>query len=208
MTKIRSFRRVFELERRIYSVDQLRLNPTGVPIRGVAYFGAVAFAALVLARLPLVGLAVRAVPWYLRDIALPAVCAAALAMLRVEGRVFHLAAWGLLRRLAARHACGLTRRAKASAAWAPRPMMILPDGSDARLRRLRYTGPGAVRVAVEHERLVRGLERDGRAVTRRGSRGSVVLRHNGEPRALANARVISLRAGAVLVVRPSRRTRG
>ncbi len=38
MIEIRSYRRVFDLERRIYSVDQLRLNPGGVPVRGVLYF--------------------------------------------------------------------------------------------------------------------------------------------------------------------------
>ncbi len=30
---------------------------------------------------------------------------------------------------------------------------MLPDGSDAGMRRLRYTGPGAVLVAVAHERV-------------------------------------------------------
>ena len=30
--------------------------------------------------------------------------------------------------------------------------MLLPDGSDGRMRRLRYRGPGAVLVAVEHRR--------------------------------------------------------
>jgi hypothetical protein len=32
--EIRSFRRVFDLERRIYRVDRLRLNPGGIPVRG------------------------------------------------------------------------------------------------------------------------------------------------------------------------------
>ena len=36
--EIRSYRRVFDLERRIYRVDRLRLNPGGVPVRGVVYF--------------------------------------------------------------------------------------------------------------------------------------------------------------------------
>ncbi len=35
MMEIRSYRRVFDLERRIYQVDRLRLNPSGVPVRGV-----------------------------------------------------------------------------------------------------------------------------------------------------------------------------
>jgi hypothetical protein len=32
---IRSYRAVFDLERRIYRIDRLRLNPSGVPVRGV-----------------------------------------------------------------------------------------------------------------------------------------------------------------------------
>ena len=40
--------------------------------------------------------------------------------------------------------------------WHPHEVLFLPDGSDARLRRLRYTGPGAVLVAVAHERCVHG----------------------------------------------------
>ena len=35
--EIRSYRAVFDLERRIYRVDRLRLNPGGVPVRGVVY---------------------------------------------------------------------------------------------------------------------------------------------------------------------------
>ena len=37
MIEIRSFRRVFDLERRVYSVDRFRLNPAGVPVRGILY---------------------------------------------------------------------------------------------------------------------------------------------------------------------------
>ena len=36
--EVRSYRRVFDLERRIYSIDRMRLNPSGVPLRGVVYF--------------------------------------------------------------------------------------------------------------------------------------------------------------------------
>ena len=38
MIEIRSYRRVFDLERRIYSIDRVRLNPGGVPVRGVDVF--------------------------------------------------------------------------------------------------------------------------------------------------------------------------
>ena len=62
---------------------------------------------------------------------------------------------------------------------------MLPDGSDARMRRLRYTGPGAVLVSVAHERVqsaalaltgrrsrltVRGLHRSDATRSRSGDR--------------------------------------
>ena len=51
---------VFDLERRIYRVDRLRLNPGGVPVRGVIYLLLIILAALITARLPLLGWAARA----------------------------------------------------------------------------------------------------------------------------------------------------
>ena len=77
--EIRSYRSVFDLERRIYSVDRLRLNPGGVPVRGVVYFLAILGGALIAGRLPLLGNAARLLPWYLGDLALPAASAAILS---------------------------------------------------------------------------------------------------------------------------------
>ena len=37
--------------------------------------------------------------------------------------------------------------------WHPEEILMLPDGSDGQMRRLRYTGPGAVLVTVAHERI-------------------------------------------------------
>jgi hypothetical protein len=97
MIEIRSYRRVFDLERRIYSVDRLRLNPGGVPVRGVVYFLAILGLGLLAAGLPLVGALAREFPWYLRDIALPSAGATVLSAVRLEGRTFHLAAQALVR---------------------------------------------------------------------------------------------------------------
>ena len=33
--EVRSYRTVFDLERRLYRIDRLRLNPGGVPVRGI-----------------------------------------------------------------------------------------------------------------------------------------------------------------------------
>jgi hypothetical protein len=37
------------------------------------------------------------------------------------------------------------------ARWRPEEILLLPDGSDGEMRRLRYTGPGAVLVTTAHE---------------------------------------------------------
>jgi hypothetical protein len=147
MTEIRSFRTVFALERRIYRVDRLRLNPTGVPVRGVVYFLALALCSLVASRLPVLGAVARAAPWYLRELALPAALAALFCLIAIEGRPFHLAALALLRyALAPRELSGLRPRRAADRRLLPDELLLLADGSDARPRRLRYTGPGAVRI--------------------------------------------------------------
>jgi hypothetical protein len=172
--EIRSYRAVFDLERRIYRVDRLRLNPGGIPVRGVVYCLAILATLALAGTLPLLGTAVRALPWYLRDLLLPAGSAALLTMIRVEGRPFHLAAAALARHaLGPRELAGLTptrggaphprpRSADAPPArvWRPEELLLLPDGSDPRPRRLRYTGPGAVRVTASREVIV--LERGAR----------------------------------------------
>jgi hypothetical protein len=165
VTEIRSYRSVFDLERRIYRIDRLRLNPGGVPVRGVVYCLAILAGVALAGEIPLAGSAVRALPWYLRDLVAPAASAGVLTMIRVEGRPFHLAATALLRHaLAPRHLTGGLRPCRPGSCsgpggrWHPGELLVLPDGSDARPRRLRYTGPGAVRVTAGRQVLV--LERD------------------------------------------------
>ncbi|HEX3510526.1 MAG TPA: hypothetical protein VHT27_05435 [Solirubrobacteraceae bacterium] len=152
MIEIRSYRRVFDLERRIYRIDHMRLNPGGVPVRGAVYALAAAGAALLLRRLPIAGAVLGAAPWYLRDVAFPLMAGAFLSVLTIEGRPFHVAVPALLRprRVAARRH-GLVA-SPSYRQWSPGEVVLLPDGSDARLRSLRYDGPGAVLVAVAYRR--------------------------------------------------------
>jgi hypothetical protein len=207
MTEIRSYRRVFDLERRIYSVDRLRLNPAGVPVRGVVYFLAILAASLLAGALPLLGGLVSGLPWYIHDLALPGALATVLSVIRVEGRAFHLAAYALVRHwLGPRRLIGTRACPAFGARWRPRELLMLPDGSDARPRRMRYTGPGAVLVAVEHERRGRALEQGGRGVARPGRRLALELVVAASARPLERAAVISLGPGARLQVDPSERT--
>jgi hypothetical protein len=193
VTEIRSYRRVFDLERRIYSVDRLRLNPGGLPLRGVVYLLTLAGASLILSRIPWLGLPLRAVPWYLGDLVLPAGAASILTVVRIDGRASHLAAGGVLRLLLGpRRVSRLHVASDVGRRWRPPMVVMLPDGSDHRFRRFSYSGPGAVLVLLGHTR--EGAEELGdigfarrRATLRiesggtsqRGSRGEVILLERG-----------------------------
>lgn len=201
MMEIRSYRKVFDLERRVYSVDRLRLNPAGVPVRGVVYFLAMVAVALAAASVPGASAAVRALPWYARDLVLPALAATAMGAIRIDGRNFHHAASSLLR-----FGCG--RRTLVGGCtpagcrrWHPTDVLVLPDGSDHRLRSLRYTGPGAVLVAVPHVRSGRAVERGSRAWARRGRGEVVALRRDPAGEVPAGTPIVSLAPGVALRVR-------
>ncbi|HEY0517343.1 MAG TPA: hypothetical protein VGD00_09500 [Solirubrobacteraceae bacterium] len=200
MIEIRSYRRVFDLERRIYSLEGMRLNPTGVPVRGIVYLLAAVVTMLALAVLPALGPLIRAVPWYLRDLAAPGVLAAVLAVVRIDGRSFHVAASAIVRhRLRARTVSHLTRASSGGTVWRPAPIAMLPDGSEGRFRRLRYRGPGAVLVLRDHRR--EGLTERDRAGIRNGRRRTLRLRSSSQPREAGQRRtVIVVAAGAGLDV--------
>jgi len=203
--EVRSYRRVFDLERRIYRIDRMRLNPGGIPVRGVIYFLAILAAALVARRIPLVSFPARTPPWYLIDLALPAAGAAVLTLIRVEGRPFHVAAHALLRYRFARPPLERMQARKTQVErWHPEDIILLPDGSDACLRRMQYTGPGGVLVALEHERDASG---SGHLLgpRSRGRRVALRLQGPGVPRqALRSRKVIALAPGARLVVSRTR----
>ncbi len=157
--EIRSYRAVFDLERRIYRVDRLRLNPGGVPVRTVVYFLGLLGGAFLGTRVPLLDRLAGVLPWYVLDLGIPALVAALLSAVKIEGRPFHLAVRSLARfRVVAWREGGLrARRSIASdasgtslARWGPPDLLLLPDGSDGRMRRLRYSGPGAVLVGVDY----------------------------------------------------------
>jgi hypothetical protein len=189
--EIRSYRAVFDLERRIYRVDRLRLNPAGIPVRGVLYWLVLLASLMLLTRVPLLGAVVRALPWYLRELALPVGAAAVLALIRIEGRPFHIAAVALARfALGPRHLSGMLPCAAPGRRWRPAELVLLPDGSDARPRRLRYSGPGAVRVGIAHTCALRRV----------GARPSVILLPLADRPAPECAQIVALARGAQLRV--------
>jgi hypothetical protein len=202
MIEIRSYRRVFDLERRIYSVDRVRLNPGGVPVRGVMYFLGLVAAGLVAGALPFLGALAGALPWYLRAIALPGAAATVLSAIRIEGRTFHLAALALVRyRVAPRRLSGVRRCAPRGERWYPPDVLVFPDGSDSRLRHLRYTGPGTVLVSVGHHRRGRAIEHGSRATAGAGVGPALTLSEPAGARRLESGQVIALGARVRLLVR-------
>lgn len=208
MVEIRSYRRVFDLERRIYSVDRLRLNPGGVPVRALAYFIAVLAAVLVLGGLPGIGLIMRELPWFLRDLGMPALLAALGTAVRIEGRPFHRAALSLvLHAFQSRTLAGLAPAAAVGQRWYPDELLVLPDGSEHRLRRFRFTGPGAVLLGVEHRRSEPALQRRALRGAGRALRPGLTIRPVPDARRLPEREVIVLAARVRLRIDRARRDR-
>jgi len=158
-TELRSYRGVFALERRIYRIDRLRLNPSGVPVRGVGYAVVLLVVAQLLQDLPLVSSLAGLLPWPIRDLIVPLALASALTVLRLDGRHAHHALLAAARYLGSRrHLSGFTACAAIGASWRPGQLVTLPDGSDSVLRSMRYRGPGQLAVRVAHwARVTHGL---------------------------------------------------
>jgi hypothetical protein len=186
--EIRSYRAVFDLERRLYRIDRYRLNPSGVPVRGVVYVLAAVLAVLVGQRVPLLGSALAALPWQARYVALPCLWGVLLTIVRIDGRPGHAALAGVLRyALAPRFTSAFAPCPRPGGRWTPPRLASLVDGSGGGRVRLRFRGPGAVRVAAAHR------------VEQRGSRLRLTVA--GGPAGDVPTRAIVVRQGATLHVR-------
>ncbi len=205
--EVRSYRRVFDLERRIYRIDQLRLNPGGVPVRGVVYFLVTLTACALVGRVPLAGALLAALPWFLPYLAAPAAVAAVLAAIRIEGRPSHTAALALLRyTCSGRRMVGVRRCTAEDRAWHPQELLLLPDGSDRRMRGMLYTGPGALLLAVEHDRELRSkarrLELVGAGMWPFGPRPLLVVSERPRAAVLRRRQAIAIAPGARVLISP------
>jgi hypothetical protein len=185
--EIRSYRAVFDLERRLYRVDGFRLNPSGVPVRGVVYVALLVALVVAAQRAPVIDALVGVLPWQARYVAIPCGAAALLTILRIDGRPAHEALVSVARWAAApRHLAGFARCARPGACWTPPPVGFIADGSG-RPCRLRLRGPGAALVRAPH-RALRGRRRPVLVVDRSGGRVDAV-------------RVVAVRAGDEIDVR-------
>src|SRR3954447_19821915 len=95
---IRSYRRVFEVDRRIYRVDRWALPvPGGVPLRAVGYFTAALIAVLITGTLPGLGDVVVSVSPPLRFVVIPLAVAVLATQAAPDGRAAHRFALDWLR---------------------------------------------------------------------------------------------------------------
>lgn len=155
---VRSHRGDFEFERRLYYIPLepgnrrvLRLNPSGIPVRGIVY-GLVGIAAMAAAtQLPLLSALLGLVPWPVTTLLMPCVTAAFLAVVKPGGRAFHVAARALVGHLLGAKSLHAFRPCPPlGRAWRPPALLMLASGAEPVCRRLRFTGPGEFWIGRAH----------------------------------------------------------
>jgi hypothetical protein len=145
--EIRSFRVVFQLERRLHRIQHWKLPlPYGLPLRGLAYGAFVLAVILVLGRLPVVGLAVGVMPPPVRFLLAPVGAGFFLSRARVDGRPAHrfLLAWGR-DRVGSRWVSAFRPiPAPGACVRFVEPIVFVPDSSGPGYRPARLVGPARV----------------------------------------------------------------
>ncbi len=141
---IRSYRLVFRRRWRIFRIQNWRIPlPGGIELRLIGYWLACLAAIAALARLPLLGLPVAALPPSLRLLVLPLLGAWTLSRWEVDGRAPHRALIGLaLWRLRPRTLAAGRRVPPPGSEVAPLDLLVLaPDLGAASYPRGRVAGP-------------------------------------------------------------------
>jgi hypothetical protein len=143
---IRSFRVVFELERRIHKIDRWRLPvPYGVPLRGVAYWALALLGLIALGSLPLAKTVVGLMPPPVRFALLPVAVAYALTQIHVDGRPAHAALRAWIRFRTAPSRIGAFRRVRAPGSVVRLGgVAVVYDERSARYRPAVVEGPATV----------------------------------------------------------------
>jgi hypothetical protein len=145
--EIRSYRVVFELERRLHRVDRFRIPlPYGLPLRTIAYALAALVLVLVVVRLPVAGTVLRELPAPARFLALPGVAAFALTQVRVDGRTAHAAGLCLMRYATAPRRIASWRATPRANIARLGDIRVAPDAGSARVRPGVVDGPAEVLV--------------------------------------------------------------
>ena len=162
---VRSYRRVFEVDRRIYRVDRWVLPvPGGVPLRGVVYFMGALLCVLAAQRLPVIGALVSGVSPPLRFVVAPFGVALLGTQAAPDGRATHRFArdWLGLRFRSRRRCAGRTVALEGEAVRWDGVLATRWDADGPALRGARICGPARVTFAVP----VVLAERRGRVIAR------------------------------------------
>jgi hypothetical protein len=188
---IRSYRLVFRRRWRIFRIQNWRIPlPGGLELRLIGYWLACLGAIAILARLPLLGAPVAAMPPSLRLLALPVAAAWTLSRWEVDGRAPHRALLGLLLwRLRPRVVAAGRRCPPPDTQLAPIDRLILtPDLCGTGYPRGRVTGPARLllRYPVRVE--------SGRRLWRLHPTAAVAL-HKGRTLTVPTGRAVSFEAG-------------
>lgn len=154
--EIRSYRVVFELERRLHRIDRFRIPlPYGLPLRGLAYGAAALVAIVFVGTVPVIGSVVADVPPPARFVVVPVGIAALLTNVRIDGRPVHRVAGPFLRlHLGASRVAGFQPARLGPAHFAD--LTIAPDESGGRARPMRIAGPASVVLRVPATLRTRG----------------------------------------------------
>lgn len=140
---LQSYREVFRLAegRRLYAFGELRISdfvPGGLSLRAIAYFlAAIGFIAA-LGALPVTEVLVEALPWQLRYLLLPGLCAALGSAAAPDGRSPHSFAFDLLSYVARskRRVAGAAVPREGERHWLAAELFVV---SDMALGRLAHT---------------------------------------------------------------------
>jgi hypothetical protein len=156
--RIRSFRVVFALERRLFKIERFRLPfAYGVPLRAIGYAAAALIVVALAGQLPVVGAVLGLVPPPLRFVALPVGVAALMTRVRVDGLPAHrfLVMW-LEHRLTPRTLARLAPDRQPAVDRIAEPIVFEPDTSGPRLRRGVIVGARELALAVPARAEVHG----------------------------------------------------
>jgi TcpE family len=163
---IRSYRRVFEVDRRIYRVDRWALPvPGGVPLRAVGYFFAALVLAILLTALPATGELVSPISAPLRFIVIPLAIAVLGSQAAPDGRAAHrfAADWVRFRMRARRRSGAQSVPLEDEPVLWHGELAVTWDEHGSRLAHGRVTGPARVtfNVPVKLRRLTARPADDG-----------------------------------------------
>jgi hypothetical protein len=155
---VRSYRLVFRRRWRIFKIQNWRIPlPNGLELRAVGYWVCCLVAVAALGKVPVLGLALQAVPESVRFLGMPIVAAWGLSQWEVDGRSPHRALLALIAHcLRPRDLSGLRRCPPTGAELAPiEEVASAPDLAGPEYPRGRVVGPATVLlrypVAVEFD---------------------------------------------------------